>query len=729
MGHFRIRKRLLLLVCLGVVFWGPSETACSSSGHSGSAQAMEIDALEQTNEQVQQGMRHYEAGEYQKAIEIWEPLLESFHQENAIKRESALSFLISYAYIALGDPENYQAYYDRAVELNPDAVQPFTVENLPSGPEIDEDQTSEDALQTYIEGWKEILRRFRLAGDTDGEIDALASLGTTYYHQKEFETGIRYHQQALVVARQSQNQSVEGEALFQVGHGYFQISDYSLALEHYTTALGIFRKIQDLDQESQVLISLGVVHSKLNQSGKALDFHQQALEAANAANRSDVKLSALIYSGQIYIDLKQCVSAVRSLNEALTLAQEIRDPASERIILNQLDEPTCKAGVSEFPADAPQVFDSPQAEAEALINQGQDLYEAGQIQAAIETWKSALVLHQELNNCVAEAQTYGLLGNAFLESDQYEEAISHQQLAVSKSRQSNNQQSLLSALGNLGNVFFALSQHERAVEYYEEALAIARRIEDSEGEANSIGHLGASYLIMGHYDKALPLHDQYLQMAQELGNHNLEAHAQLNLGSLYQTTGRPWDAIDAYQAALDIAHAINHQALVVQAYGDIANSYYSSGLYTMNKSIQYYQLQFEAAHRINNIYAQGSALGGAGLNYWQRYKIFGNSDDLNESERFLREAIALWDKLRPETLKPENRLSLLDSQLNPYLALQQVLIAKEKAGAALEIAEQSRTQVLREELLRHVSDQQQTKWSQAPELLEIQEIAAAQNAK
>ena len=71
MGHFRIRKRLLLLVCLGVVFWGPSETACSSSGHSGSAQAMEIDALEQTNEQVQQGMRHYEAGEYQKAIEIW----------------------------------------------------------------------------------------------------------------------------------------------------------------------------------------------------------------------------------------------------------------------------------------------------------------------------------------------------------------------------------------------------------------------------------------------------------------------------------------------------------------------------------------------------------------------------------------------------------------------------------------------------------------------------------
>lgn len=327
MGH--LRKGFVLLACLGVVFWGSPETTCSTAGRPGSAQAMETDALRQADEQVQQGIQHYEAGEYQEAIKVWEPVLETLQQANATEKESALSFLISQAYFFLGDTENFQLYYERGVELNPEAVQPLTTEHLPSGPEIPEDQTPEEALQAYVEDLEEILQMSRQAGSTEGEINALASLGITYYNQGDFETGIRYHQQALDVARQSENQLAEGEASLQIGHGYFAMLDYSLALEHYTAALAIFKATQNLGHESQVLINLGVVHSELDEDEAALNFYQQAMEAATAANRSDIKLSALIYSGDLYIERKQCERARQSLNEALTLAREIRDPAAE----------------------------------------------------------------------------------------------------------------------------------------------------------------------------------------------------------------------------------------------------------------------------------------------------------------------------------------------------------------------------------------------------------------
>ena len=290
MGH--LRKGLALLVCFGVVFWGPPETNCAAGG-SGSAQAMETDALRQADEQVQQGIQHFEAGEYQAAIEIWEPVLATLRQVNATEKESALSFLISQAYFYLGDTENFQLYHERGVELNPEAVQPFTIEHLPSGPEIPADQTQEEALQ-------EILRLSRLAGSPEGEINALASLGITSYNQGDFETGIRYHQQALDVARRSGNQLAEGEASLQIGHGYIAMLDYSLALEHYTAALAIFKATQNLGHESQVLMNLGRVHRELDEDEAALNFYQQAMEAATAANRSDIELSALIHSGELY---------------------------------------------------------------------------------------------------------------------------------------------------------------------------------------------------------------------------------------------------------------------------------------------------------------------------------------------------------------------------------------------------------------------------------------------
>ena len=432
-------------------------------------------------------------------------------------------------------------------------------------------------------------------------------------------------------------------------------------------------------------------------------------------------------SNGFYIERQQCERARRSLNEALTLAREIRDPAAERVILNHLEAPSCAPAVSEQPAGETQAFD--RTEAEALVNQGQELYQAGQIQAAIETWESALLLHQEANNCIAEAQTYGLLGNAFLESNQYEQAIAHQQLAVFKSRQSNDQQTLLRALGDLGNVYFVVSQYERAIEYYEEASAIAQATGDQEGEANSIGHLGASYAGIGDYDQAMPLQLQYLELAQTLNNRTMEAQAQLNLGTLYQFLGQPGQAIDAYETGLGIAHEINNQVFVVDAYGNLANAHYAwSYVDSLDISVQYYQLQFEAARRINDIHAQGFALRGIGLNFWKRHKLIGSPNDLNEAEHYLRGAIKLWESLRLETLTPEYRLSLLDSELNPYLILQQVLIQKGEAGAALEVAEQSRTQVLRADLLRHLSDQQKAKWLQSPDLKAIKEIAAIQNA-
>ncbi len=108
---------------------------------------------------------------------------------------------------------------------------------------------------------------------------------------------------------------------------------------------------------------------------------------------------------------------------------------------------------------------------------------------------------------------------------------------------------------------------------------------------------------------------------------------------------------------------------------------------------------------------------------------FHSQKKLPESEKVLRQAIAIWESLKVG-LKDQGRISLGDKAAGTYKLLQKVLVEQGKTQAALEISECAKARALAELLaskVNTISSSAQSKLRQAPNLSKIQQIAKQKN--
>ncbi|NEO65506.1 MAG: CHAT domain-containing protein, partial [Moorea sp. SIO4G2] len=108
------------------------------------------------------------------------------------------------------------------------------------------------------------------------------------------------------------------------------------------------------------------------------------------------------------------------------------------------------------------------------------------------------------------------------------------------------------------------------------------------------------------------------------------------------------------------------------------------------------------------------------------YALF-KSGDLEQAETFLTKAIEVKESLRPG-LPDHHKISLSEKHSDTYSLLQQVLIARNKTDAALEIAERGRGRALAELLLEKGLSPELDTPLNYPNLNKIKQIAEQQNA-
>ncbi len=91
-----------------------------------------------------------------------------------------------------------------------------------------------------------------------------------------------------------------------------------------------------------------------------------------------------------------------------------------------------------------QTADARKAQADRLLQQGNEKFETSQFEAALQSWQQALVIYREIKDRQGE-------GNS---------------------------------LGDLGVAYYSLGKYVRAIEYQQQSLAIKREIKDRLGRVN-----------------------------------------------------------------------------------------------------------------------------------------------------------------------------------------------------------------------------------------------------
>lgn len=363
-----------------------------------------------------------------------------------------------------------------------------------------------------------------------------------------------------------------------------------------------------------------------------------------------------------------------------------------------------------------------QGEASALANIGAAYALMERYREAVTTLEMLLPIAQDLKLTRMEAEAQGNLGLAYASLGNYNKAIDAHRKAGKLMQAQGDRQGLGQVLLNLGNTFEAVGDYDNAKTAYEQSLKLAQQTNDRSGEAIAQSNLGALYANLGDYDEAVKGLEQALNLAKATGNQPGQASTLINLGSIYHSQKEIDKAIEYYQQSLVIAQQTQQRQRQAEALGSLSIAYEDKGDY--QKALELSQQSLNIVQSIGNPQLEGRALNNLG------HTLFG-AGKLAEAETQLRAAAKLLDGIRPG-LSDTYKVSIFDTQVQTYNLLQQVLIAADKPEAALEISEQGRARAFVELLSRRIVQQNNQKsinsQDQIPTLNNLKQIARQQNA-
>ncbi|MEP6579419.1 CHAT domain-containing protein [Microcoleus vaginatus GB2-A3] len=263
------------------------------------------------------------------------------------------------------------------------------------------------------------------------------------------------------------------------------------------------------------------------------------------------------------------------------------------------------------------------------------------------------------------------------------------------------------------------SQFQAALQSSQQALIIYREIKDRKGEGRALGNLGNAYRNLSDYPKAIEYAQQSLAIAREIKDRQSEGGALGRLGNAYYSLGDYAKAIEYQQQSLAIAREIKDRYSEGGALGSLGNAYYSLGDYA--KAIEYTQQSLAIAREIQDRQGEGVDLSNLGL-------ALSNSGNFPAAEKTLLDSIKVSESLRAG-LDDANKVSIFETQTNPYVNLQKIFIAQKKTNEALEIAERGRARAFVELLASRLAPSASVPTTiNPPNIQQIQQIAKEQNA-
>jgi CHAT domain-containing protein len=182
---------------------------------------------------------------------------------------------------------------------------------------------------------------------------------------------------------------------------------------------------------------------------------------------------------------------------------------------------------------------SPRVPSTPTIQQGQQQFEQGQYQSAIDTWNNVLQTNPSL---ALKLLLHRNLAQAYKQIGQTETAIEEWENLIRLARQQSDQHLLALALIEQAQAYSAIGRTRKALTLLcdadiqgecspSSALALTRFQRDAKAESAALGSLGDTHRLLGEYDRANVILKQALTLAQQQQQQSYQLAALNSLGN------------------------------------------------------------------------------------------------------------------------------------------------------------------------------------------------------
>jgi CHAT domain-containing protein len=180
------------------------------------------------------------------------------------------------------------------------------------------------------------LAQWRELGDRRSEMRLLSQIGFLYRRLGEFQATLRYHGQAIQIARDLGAYHQEGDLTLSLGHVQRFQGETQKALDSYRRARQIFAGLSDRTGEARAIENIGAVLLSLGEARMAIDYLNQALRTFSIVGATSNQCNVLNTIGLAHISLGENQEALELHTRALELARKHRDTYEEAFSLRGL---------------------------------------------------------------------------------------------------------------------------------------------------------------------------------------------------------------------------------------------------------------------------------------------------------------------------------------------------------------------------------------------------------
>ncbi|WP_214102716.1 AfsR/SARP family transcriptional regulator [Acrocarpospora catenulata] len=302
-----------------------------------------------------------------------------------------------------------------------------------------------------ISGWRELA-------DQPGLARALAEASKVNWRIGNYEQAIRFATEGLAIRRALNDQSGIAELLDQFGRIYWHRADFETAREYCREALNIRKMLGDHHEEVNSLNHLAILAWHLGDYIQAADQFQEALRVSKEIGDDRGQMITLNNVQEVELRLGRYASARRHLEQAAVLESEM----------------------------------SRQHQATWLANSGNLRRELGEYNSALDFYRKALQIYNELGDRRANSEILNETGFCLGSMNREGESLIHHQHALTGALELSDRYLESKALFGLGEVHRRAHRHNVALEHYRRALGIARDIKDIYQESLILDRMGLS---------------------------------------------------------------------------------------------------------------------------------------------------------------------------------------------------------------------------------------------
>ncbi|MEA2600681.1 MAG: hypothetical protein QOF89_1673 [Acidobacteriota bacterium] len=442
---------------------------------------------------------------------------------------------------------------------------------------------------------------------------------------------------------------------------------------------------EDIQQQAYALLIQGQQLLEAGKPEEAAGALLRSLELLHSIRDLEGEMGVRILLGTALMASGRLQEAHRSVRAALALAREIGEPGAEHPALLFLGQLSIRTGhleeahnLLEQSLGLARRIQEPTAEYQSLIGLGLCSREQGYYLSALRSFERAVHLSRQQGDPGEEAHALTHLGTLLHYMGDFSRSIEQHQRAVEILRRLGDHRGLGGVLSELGRACLVAGEPEQARRYSEEALEITRQTGDLITQGYALAHLARIAMMSGDYPLALRTLNESLSLKEKTGDLTGTAASLASKSMVHMAMGSCGEALAVADRALNLARALGAPEAI------------------------------------------GMALTGLGI-------IRHHCGDLPGAERALRESLDFLESIRLR-LEEEDRwqISLSDRHFGTYRYLQEVLVARGKAGPALEIAERGRAQALAQLMVGRLSSGASP--VEPPHLAELQRIAREQEA-